>query len=93
MISKTPNWRPEEITFDNVQVFEWHPTDPAVLVAGLANGQLVDIDNHNLLLFHYYHLFFPILHLHPQVLWDLSPHLNGLEKGACTWDHRYLMCF
>ena len=24
-----------------MQVFEWHPSDPAVLVAGLANGQLV----------------------------------------------------
>lgn len=46
LISKTPNGGPEEITFDNVQVFEWHPTDPAVLVAGLANGQLVDITFH-----------------------------------------------
>ena len=27
--------------FGNTQVFEWHPSDPAVLVAGLANGQLV----------------------------------------------------
>ena len=33
--------RGEDSNLENVQVFEWHPTDPAVLVAGLANGQLV----------------------------------------------------
>ena len=73
------------------------PTPPSLLPAWPTGSWLTShsifIDNHLLLLFHYYHLFFPILHLHPQVLWDLSPHLNGLEKGACTWDHRYLICF
>ena len=47
---------------DDVTVFQWHPSDPAVVVAGLANGQLL--------------------------LWDLTPHLEGLRDGGCTWDHR-----
>ena len=64
----------------NIQVFEWHPSDPAVLVAGLANGQLV---RSNL-------TSFPqTLSLEDyQVLWDLTPHLEGVQKGVCTWDHR-----
>ena len=81
----------------NIQVFEWHPSDPAVLVAGLANGQLVHMlssasTQHPasysascfLLSIHTLPHFKP----NSQVLWDLSPHLDGVEKGACTWDHR-----
>ena len=64
----------------NIQVFEWHPSDPAVLVAGLANGQLV---RSNLTSFPQTHSLEDY-----QVLWDLTPHLEGVQKGVCTWDHR-----
>ena len=26
------------------------------------------------------------------ILWDLSPYMEGLEQGQCTWDHRKLNC-
>ena len=66
--------------FGIIQVFEWHPSDPAVLVAGLANGQLV---RSNLTSFPQTHSLEDY-----QVLWDLTPHLEGVQKGVCTWDHR-----
>ena len=40
-IKQVDRFMSEAKYFGNVQVFEWHPSDPAVLVAGLANGQLV----------------------------------------------------